>query len=97
MSIKGLDDFITGKNDPNAPFNQTDFAEEFSDVLDYCDWVTDEMWNDDKVVDKIGKIIYGVVESFFPDDKYFTTKEKYLFIKEHSKVMADKLKEAYEN
>lgn len=45
--IKGLDDFITGKNDPNAPFNQVDWDDQFHEVLDECEEITEEILDED--------------------------------------------------
>lgn len=41
--MKGLDSWIMGLNDPNAPFNQVDLVDYYAPVIDISDWITDEM------------------------------------------------------
>jgi hypothetical protein len=45
--MKGLDAWITGANDPFAPFNQLDLDDIYSDVLAKCDWITEEIYENE--------------------------------------------------
>jgi|688.fasta_scaffold563187_1 hypothetical protein len=45
--MKGLDNWITGANDPSAPFNQIDLEDKYPYLLPHCLWITDEMFEDD--------------------------------------------------
>lgn len=46
--MKGLDNWITGVNDPNAPFNQIDMEDYYAPVIEVSEWITDDMLNDDE-------------------------------------------------
>lgn len=95
--IRGLDNWIMGVNDPNAPFNQTDWVEQFSMVIDECDWITDEMLEDLETYNKLEKIITEVVKEFIDPDQYWTSKQKYKILMESRIEISTKFKEAYED
>ena len=50
--MKGLDDYITGKYDPNAPFNRADYE------CEHCEWEGsnpewDEEWDEESGAEEI--------------------------------------------
>ena len=47
--IKGLDDYIMGVHDSNAPFNQVEWAEEAECILEHCEWIIDEVFDDNDI------------------------------------------------
>lgn len=55
--MKGLDDWITGKNDPNAPFNQVDWIDQHNLIVNECDWITDEMLENDDIYFKLQEVL----------------------------------------
>lgn len=93
--MRGLDDYITGKNDPSAPFNQTDWTETFEEVLEKCPWITEEMLQDDKIGCQLGRIMEDVAGGLTPDDCY---SEKLIqnFIKSNAEKIATLVKEQFE-
>jgi len=61
MSIKGPDDQITGKNNPEASHKSEGFSETFSRVFDHCEWISEEMWDDDQTVSKMENILWDIL------------------------------------
>lgn len=89
--MKGLDDFITGKYDPSAPFNQTDWMDSFSPIVDECEWIDEVMLNDEPTYNKLGDVLVDVVAVFFNkkgEDKYYTAKERARIIMNEAKEIA---------
>jgi len=62
--MQGLDNWIMGVNDPNAPFNQTDWVEQYDMILDKCEWVTDEMLENDKTYKELGDLLDNVIHGW---------------------------------
>lgn len=93
--MKGLDYYIMGVNDQNAPFNQTDWTEEFYPILDECDWITDEMLDDKNTREALGEIICSELTKFMVPQKYYPTKELYRLKLLRAKEIADSSKIIY--
>lgn len=90
MVIRGLDDYIMGVHDPNAPFNQIDWVEEFEEVLCHCLWLTDIMLDVDKTYKELGKLMDDAAcEVLNLNNRYYTTKEKYQALKDNAEKIAD--------
>jgi hypothetical protein len=51
--MRGLDDYITGQYSPDAPFNQADICDLYGPVIDTCEWITDEMLDEDETYYKL--------------------------------------------
>lgn len=94
--MRGLDDHITGKYDPNNPANQTDWAETFDNVLDKCEWITDAMLADDDTYEMLGNLMAGIYDTFCVVDKYYDRKTTVQLIRDNAEKMAIMLKEQYE-
>jgi len=62
--MKGLDAWIMGLNDPNAPFNQTDWIDTYEPILDKCEWITDDMIENDDCYQKLGDIFHKVFSDY---------------------------------
>ena len=92
--MKGLDNWIMGVNDPNAPFNQIDWVEEYEPILDKCQWVTETMLENDNTYRQLGNIISEIVTKRF-DDKYYSSKEKYQIIKDESVILATEFEQKW--
>jgi hypothetical protein len=93
--MKGLDNYIMGLNDPNAPFNQTLFEDEFAPVFDLCDWITEEMLEDDTVFPVLGSIFEEEVSKILEPDRYYTAKERYALLKENASVLEQRIKRKF--
>ena len=92
--MKGLDDWITGKNDPSAPFNQVDFVDKFDSVIyELGEWLTDEMLEDDKFI----SIAESILESMKKPEIYYGVKAELQIIKDNAKEISEKLKQQYDN
>lgn len=95
--IKGLDDYITGKNDPDAPFNQVDWTDTMSDVLDNCDEITEEVY------DKEWEFIEVALEETFTNavkesvtgNKYLKQRDMYQFVKDNQYLMTVEFRKRY--
>jgi len=59
--MQGLDNWIMGVNDPNAPFNQTDWVEQYDMILDKCEWITDEMLENDKTYKELEDLLDNII------------------------------------
>lgn len=90
-----LDRWITGENDPNNPANQVDFSEQYSAVYKHCDWITEDMWDDDKVCNRIEELTEKVAEKFFISNKYYSKKQYSEVIKDNALAISIRLKELY--
>lgn len=66
--MKGLDSWIMGLNDPNAPFNQTDWMEYYSPVIDISDWITIEMCDNPKTYELLGQVFDEAFTLLLEDD-----------------------------
>ena len=66
--MKGLDDWITGVHDPNAPFNQTDWVDDMRYVIDECDWLTDEILDDPETESLLCDEVYRIFETYLPSE-----------------------------
>jgi hypothetical protein len=86
--LHGLDSHIMGLHDPNAPINQVDWSESYASyVVDKCDWITDEMVENEKVYDALGKIFGKIIETHFNNNKIYSNTQKF----HYTKANADKL------
>ena len=94
--MKGLDDFITGRFDPNNPANQVDWTEIFGDTLGKCDWVTEGMLDDDETHLTLGNLMFIVHDKLVDHNKYYSSKEKYQFNKDNAEKLAALLKEQWD-
>ena len=85
--MKGLDAHIMGLHDPNAPFNQVDWVEMYDPILDHCEWITDEMIDDDKEFEKLGEAFDRAYSSFV-GDRYIPRRETRSFMLENAGELA---------
>lgn len=92
--MRGLDNWIMGVNDPNAPFNQTDWVEQYEPVLDKCEWVTEEMLDDDSTYEKLGAIFDRVITEK-SEYSFLRRKEFYAWLSENAETLSDKIKQEY--
>lgn len=93
-----LDDWIEGVHDPSAPFNQTEWTEQFSPIIDECDWITDEMLDDDDTYFKLGEVLTErVMPKYIDPEKYYPKGETYVIMTEKAKEIAQDFKKEYEN
>ena len=94
--MRGLDDYIMGIHDPNAPFNKIDWTEVFDAALNRCEWITEEMLDDDNTHELLGNLITEISEEFILPEKYYTSKEKYQLLIDNADAMAARLAEEYD-
>lgn len=94
--MKGLDDYIEGKYDPNAPFNQVSWVEQYENIIDQCDWITDEMLEDDDIYQYLGIILENIVDKFI-GEKYYNRKDKYAFLLSKKDEITTEFKTQYDN
>lgn len=93
--MRGLDAYICGINDPSAPFNQIDWAEQYESALDKCDWITEEMLSNDAEYQKLGELMEKAHQSLLDPKKYYGSQSQYEFIRDNAQAIADKLKALY--
>jgi hypothetical protein len=90
--LKGLDDYIMGVHDSNAPFNQVDWVDEYHDIIVHCNWLTDDMIGDDETYCKLGEIISETIEIYIGDNlrfgKFYGRRVMQDFIKDNAKEIA---------
>jgi hypothetical protein len=87
--MKGLDNWIMGINDPNAPFNQIDWCEEFESVLEHCDWLNNQTLEIDRTYEMLEKLMYDsacVILNL--DNRHYTAKEKHQALTENAEKIA---------
>lgn len=95
--MRGLDNFIMGTHDPSAPFNQVDIAEShWADVLELCDWFTEEMYDDDYEYQLLSEAI-GRVETFNLGSVWLNQRSLFNYVKANKLRLADELKVEYQN
>ena len=85
--MKGLDAHIMGLNDPNAPFNQVDWVDFYDPLLDHCEWITDEMIDDDTEYAKLGEA-FDRAYTKFVGDKWIPKREIIQFMVENAGELA---------
>lgn len=94
--MRGLDDFIEGKYDPSAPFNQTDWMDLYSPIVDKCEWIDEVMLNDEPTYNKLGEVlINNVLQHFFNEKEYYTAKERARIVIHEAKEIANLFKIKY--
>jgi hypothetical protein len=101
--MRGLDAWITGQHDPNAPFNETHWTETplLSPVLDKCDWITEEQLDDEAVSEELGRIIGTVVEEFLEHKRtglrpYLTLRERADHVRGSASELAEEARQLWE-
>lgn len=91
--MKGLDNWIMGINDPNAPFNESEWTDYYTPVLDISDWITEEMLQDDKTYKLLGQVFDDVfILLLEKNNTYFNGKEKIVLMMNHAEELS---REAY--
>ena len=92
--MKGLDAWIMGLNDPDAPFNQTEWIDTYEPILDKCDWVTEKMITDDNSYQKLGET-FDYVFSDFVGDRFIPKKELRKFMEDNAITIANIVKSKF--
>jgi hypothetical protein len=100
--MRGLDAYITGQYSPDAPFNQADICDLYGPVIDTCEWITDEMLDEDETYFKLFDSIEEAWEEATDleisiNDRYLSSKQKYKFMTEHAKRLGEAMKFIYEH
>lgn len=95
MGIHGLDNWIMGVNDPNAPFNQIDWVEEYGDVLDQCDWITEEMLENENTYRNLGNTFEKVIRENQTLGYFSSRMLFYKWLRDNSDLLASKIKQEY--
>jgi hypothetical protein len=100
--MKGLDDYITGVHDPNAPFNQEHWVEYFDPITSLCNWLTDTLLDDATADDMLeGKMTEiwekAKTDSGIEDFEYTHKRTQRIaeFMRTHAVAMAKELTEFY--
>lgn len=93
--IRGLDAYITGQNDPSAPFNQVDWEDQYAPIIDACDWITDAMWADDKTYELLRGLLENDVLPIFIKPERHSKQSFQHFITVYAKMIAYRFKLAY--
>jgi len=94
--MKGLDDYITGKNDPSAPFNQTDIFDRYGDVIDFCTWLPESALDNDDIYKRVFYLLDKIVDSLKDKDKWYSQKDTGKFINDNAYLIAQLLEKKYE-
>ena len=81
-----------GVNDPNAPFNQVDIIDEYDMIIEECDWITDEMLENE--YSELYEAIDIAVANNKPE-KYMNRKEKHKFLTDNAKQIAKDFYDEY--
>lgn len=92
--MNGLDDWITGKNDPNNPANQTDWTEQFSPILEHAEWLTEEFIDEGDNYRIIGNHLNDIFENKVLKNKWFSSKDRHNFLIFNAKFIAEELAKA---
>lgn len=87
--MKGLDDFIMGVHDPNAPFNQTDWTEDFECVLAECFWLNFKTLDIDKTYRELGRLMDKAVNRILKLDEPYDLKFEPLKLSDYAKEIAE--------
>lgn len=72
--MKGLDSWIMGLNDPDAPFNQQDWVDFYEPILDKCYFITDEVLDNDEAYMELENIFAKAVNNHM-GDKFIPRKQ----------------------
>jgi hypothetical protein len=101
--MRGLDAWITGQHDPNAPFNETHWTETLllSPVLDKCDWITEEQLDDEAVSEELCRIIGTVVDGFLESKRaeakpHLTLRERVYHVRGSASELAEEARQLWE-
>ena len=94
--MKDLDNFITGANNPHAPFNQVDLAEsQWVPVLDICEWFTKAMY-DDQTDKALMEEAMMNVEIFNMGSVWLSKRNKWNYIVSNKERLAQEVKDEYQ-
>ena len=92
---RAIDDHVTGRYHPDNPANQEDIWEKYSQVLEVCEFITEDTIEDDEQSTKLEGIFEDVIEPYF-SHKHFTSQERSEFMRLHADDMAAKIKKLWE-
>ena len=95
IDMKGLDSWIMGINDPNAPFNQHDWVEFYEPILNHCEWITDDMLENDATYEQLENI-FDKVYMDSVGDGYIPRREILQYLKNNAKKLSELVKHEYE-
>lgn len=92
MTIKGLDDHLTGNN--HFQTKGEDFSHTFNPVINLCEWITEEMWDDYKTLSKMENALWEILEQMVSKDANIMSKRTQAqFIEQNAKAIADEFKQ----
>jgi hypothetical protein len=92
--MKGLDNWITGANDPSAPFNQVDLDDKHGHILEKCDWLTDEMYEEDYQV--LCEAMETVIDEHVPNNLTYDQLHSRSWERDNAEFLAEHLLLKYE-
>ena len=99
--MKGLDAWITGANDPSAPFNETHWSETalLGPVVNVSDWITEEELDDETVSYQLAEVIQTVVDNFLVDQSQpvFSNRDRIRLVSGSAKELSNKARLLWEN
>lgn len=88
---RAIDDHVTGRYHPDNPANQEDIWEKYAQVLEVCEFITEDTIEDDKQSVILEGIFEDVIEPYF-SHKHFTNKERSEFMQLHAVDMSEKIR-----
>ena len=87
--MKGLDNWITGANDPSAPFNQIDLDDKYPHVLEKCDWLSDDIYEADYEI--LWSAIESVLEEHVPKELSYDVLHSQKWERDNAEFLAEQL------
>lgn len=101
--MRGLDAWITGQNDPHAPFNETHWTETrlLGPVVDQCPWMSEEDLEDEATSEELFRIVSTVVEEFLEHKRtglrpHLTTGERVDYVRGSARELAEEARQIWE-
>lgn len=89
--MRGLDAYIEGRNDD---FFDADWEEQFEPILEQCEWITDEMLNDEKSNGILYRLISEAVDKRF-QNQYISSSSRYSMMRDLAKEISTEVQQQF--